>query len=153
MLNKAVTELKKGKEPDLLSPMHAITDINLGCPALLPNDYCPDVHERLSLYKRLSSANEIELIEDLKMEIIDRFGDLPDQSLTLLENHRLRIQMEKLGISKIEANPESLKVQFIPNPPIDALKIIQLIQKDKKVQLFGKDRIKILPPLRMLSMD
>ena len=146
MLNKAVSELKKGKEPDLLSPMHAITDINLGCPALLPNNYCPDVHERLSLYKRLSSAQEIEQVEDLKMEIIDRFGDLPNQSVTLLENHRLRIQMESLGISKIEASIEMLKVQFIPNPPIDSLKIIKLIQSDKKVQLFGKDRIKILPP-------
>jgi len=145
MLNKAVSELKKGKEPDLLSPMHAITDINLGCPALLPNNYCPDVHERLSLYKRLSSAQDIEQVEDLKMEIIDRFGDLPNQSITLLENHRLRIQMETLGISKIEASIEMLKVQFIPNPPIDSLKIIKLIQNDKKVQLFGKDRIKILP--------
>ncbi len=145
MLNKAVSELKKGKEPDLLSPMHAITDINLGCPALLPNDYCPDVHERLSLYKRLSSAQDIEQVEDLKMEIIDRFGDLPNQSVTLLENHRLRIQMESLGICKIEASVEMLKIQFIPNPPIDSLKIIKLIQTDKKVQLFGKDRLKILP--------
>ena len=145
MLNKAVSELKKGKEPDLLSPMHAITDINLGCPALLPNDYCPDVHERLSLYKRLSSAQDIEQVEDLKMEIIDRFGELPNQSITLLENHRLRIQMETLGISKIEASVDMLKIQFIPNPPIDSLKIIKLIQNDKKVQLFGKDRIKILP--------
>jgi transcription-repair coupling factor (superfamily II helicase) len=125
--------------------MHAITDINLGCPALLPNNYCPDVHERLSLYKRLSSAQDVEQVEDLKMEIIDRFGDLPNQSITLLENHRLRIQMETLGISKIEANVEMLKIQFIPNPPIDSLKIIKLIQNDKKVQLFGKDRLKVLP--------
>lgn len=147
MLNKAVSELKKGKEPDLLSPMHAITDISLGCPALLPNLYCPDVHERLSLYKRLASAQHLDGIEDLKMEIIDRFGDLPDQSITLLENHRLRIQMEALGMNKIEATTEMLKIQFIPNPPIDALKIIQLIQKDKRVQLFGKDRLKILPPV------
>lgn len=146
MLNKAISELKKGNEPDLLSPMQAITDISLGVPALLPSPYCPDVHERLSLYKRLASANDLHAIEELKMEIIDRFGEMPNQTITLIENHRLRIQMEELGIKKIEANSEMLRLQFIPNPPIDSFKIIQLLQKDKNVQLLGKDRIKILPP-------
>jgi transcription-repair coupling factor (superfamily II helicase) len=145
MLNKAIAELKKGKEPDLLSPMHAITDISLGCPALLPNAYCPDVHERLSLYKRLSSAISNETIDDIHSEIIDRFGDLPDTAQTLIDNHRLRLVMEKLGIKKIEASAESIKVQFIPQPHIDSIKIIQLIQKDRFVQLSGPDRLRISP--------
>ncbi len=145
MLNKAVKALKNGKEPDLLSPMHAITDISLGCPALLPNAYCPDVHERLSLYKRLSSASSIQEIDTLRAELIDRFGELPDQGLTLLENHRLRLQMEKIGIKKIEASPAGIRIQFIPNPPINSLKIIQLIQKDRYTELSGPDRIKISP--------
>jgi transcription-repair coupling factor (superfamily II helicase) len=145
MLNKAIAELKKGKEPDLLSPMHAITDISLGCPALLPNAYCPDVHERLSLYKRLSSAVSNEDIDDIHSEIIDRFGDLPDTAQTLIDNHRLRLVMEKLGIKKIEASAESIKVQFIPQPHIDSIKIIQLIQKDRFVQLSGPDRLRISP--------
>jgi transcription-repair coupling factor (superfamily II helicase) len=103
MLNKAISDLRKGKEPDILSPMHAITDISLGCPALLPNQYCPDVHERLSLYKRLSSAKSNEDIDDINIEIIDRFGEMPESAQILLENHRLRLIMEKLGIKKIEA--------------------------------------------------
>jgi transcription-repair coupling factor (superfamily II helicase) len=145
MLNKAISELKKGKEPDLLSPMHAITDISLGCPALLPNSYCPDVHERLSIYKRLSSSDMNEKIDDIHAEIVDRFGDLPDQAQTLIDNHRLRLSMEKMGIKKIEATPESIKVQFVPNPPIDSMKIIQLIQKDRFIQLSGPDRLRISP--------
>ena len=145
MLNKAIAELKKGKEPDLLSPMHAITDISLGCPALLPDAYCPDVHERLSLYKRLSSASSNENIDDIHSEIIDRFGDLPDSAQTLIDNHRLRLVMEKLGIKKIEASAEAIKVQFIPQPHIDSIKIIQLIQKDRFVQLSGPDRLRISP--------
>jgi transcription-repair coupling factor (superfamily II helicase) len=145
MLNKAISDLKKGKEPDILSPMHAITDISLGSPALLPNLYCPDVHERLSLYKRLSSAQKYEDIDDIHIEIIDRFGEMPDATQVLLENHRLRINMEKLGIKKIEAGTEAIKVQFIPNPPIDSIKIIQLIQKDKYIQLSGPDKLKLIP--------
>jgi transcription-repair coupling factor (superfamily II helicase) len=117
----------------------------LGCPALLPNAYCPDVHERLSLYKRLSSAEAKDTIEDIQSEIIDRFGDMPDQAQTLIDNHRLRLVMEKMGIKKIEATPEAIKVQFIPNPPIDSMKIIQLIQKDRFVQLSGQDRLRISP--------
>ena len=145
MLNKAISDLKKGKEPDILSPMHAITDISLGCPALLPNQYCPDVHERLSLYKRLSSSKTNEDIDDINIEIIDRFGELPDSAQILLENHRLRLIMEKLGIKKIEASTEAIKIQFIPNPPIDSIKIIQLIQKDRFIQLSGQDKLKISP--------
>lgn len=145
MLNKAISELKKGKEPDLLSPMHAITDISLGCPALLPDAYCPDVHERLSLYKRLSNANDNEVIDDIHAEIIDRFGILPDAAQSLLENHRLRLLMEQLGIKKIEASPEAIKVQFLPKPLIDPVRIIQLIQKDRFVQLAGPDRLRISP--------
>ena len=145
MLNRAISELKKGKEPDLMSPMHAITDISLGCPALLPNAFCPDVHERLSIYKRLSSSTTNEAIDDIHAEIIDRFGDLPESTQTLLDNHRLRLLMEKLGIKKIEASPEAIKVQFIPNPPIDSMKIIQLIQKDRFTQFAGQDRLRISP--------
>ena len=125
--------------------MHAITDISLGCPALLPNQYCPDVHERLSLYKRLSSATSNAAIDDINIEIIDRFGDMPDSAQILLENHRLRLLMEKLGIKKIEAASDAIKIQFIPNPPIDSMKIIQLIQKDRYIQLSGQDKLKILP--------
>jgi transcription-repair coupling factor (superfamily II helicase) len=145
MLNKAVNSLKSGKEPDLMAPMEVITDITLGVPALLPNDYCPDVHERLSLYKRLSSCNSYDHLLNIKEEIVDRFGDLPEPALSLFETHRLRLQMAALGIKKIDANPVQITLQFVPNPPIDPMKIIQLVQTNKRIQLNGQDKLKILP--------
>ena len=145
MLNKAVKSLKSGKEPDLMAPMDIITDITLGVPALLTNDYCPDVHERLSLYKRLSSVETHEKLIEIREELVDRFGELPEQAQSLFETHRLRLNMSRLGIKKIDANPVQITVQFIPNPPIDPIKIIQLVQTNKRIQLNGQDKLKILP--------
>jgi len=145
MLNKAVKSLKSGKEPDLMKPMHASMDISLGTPALLPNSYCPDVHERLSLYKRLANAEKDEELDRLQEELIDRFGDLPSPAQSLIETHRLRLQMERLGIKKMDASQNHILVQFISNPPIDPLALIQLIQTNKHIQLSGQDRVKILP--------
>ncbi|QWD78990.1 transcription-repair coupling factor [Polynucleobacter sp. MWH-Spelu-300-X4] len=145
MLNKAVKSLKSGKEPDLMAPMEIITDITLGVPALLTNDYCPDVHERLSLYKRLASVESHEKLIEIREELVDRFGELPEQAQSLFETHRLRLNMARLGIKKIDANPVQITIQFIPNPPIDPIKIIQLVQTNKRVQLNGQDKLKILP--------
>ncbi len=145
MLNKAVKSLKSGKEPDLMAPMEVISDISLGVPALLTNDYCPDVHERLSLYKRLSSVETHEKLLEIREELIDRFGELPEQAQSLFETHRLRLNMSSLGIKKIDANPVQITIQFIPNPPIDPIKIIQLVQTNKRIQLNGQDKLKILP--------
>lgn len=145
MLNKAVKSLKSGKEPDLMAPMEIITDISLGVPALLTNDYCPDVHERLSLYKRLSSVETHEKLIEIREELVDRFGELPEQAQSLFETHRLRLNMSRLGIKKIDANPVQITIQFIPNPPIDPIKIIQLVQTNKRIQLNGQDKLKILP--------
>ncbi len=145
MLNRAVKSLKSGKEPDLLSPLQATTDVNLGVPALLPQDYCPDVHERLSLYKRFAGTNDFSELIGLREELVDRFGDLPDQAKSFYETHRLRLEMSGFGIKKIDATPTSIQIQFIPNPPIDPLKIIQLIQSSKYIQLNGQDKLKVLP--------
>lgn len=145
MLNKAVKSLKSGKEPDLMAPMEIITDISLGVAALLTNDYCPDVHERLSLYKRLSSVETHEKLIEIREELVDRFGELPEQAQSLFETHRLRLNMSRLGIKKIDANPVQITIQFIPNPPIDPIKIIQLVQTNKRIQLNGQDKLKILP--------
>jgi transcription-repair coupling factor (superfamily II helicase) len=145
MLNRAVKALRSGKEPDLLAPLQATTDVNLGIPALLPEDYCPDVHERLSLYKRFAGCNDFSEIMGLREELVDRFGDLPDQAKSFYETHRLRLEMAGFGIKKIDASPMSIQIQFIPNPPIDPVKIIQLIQSSKHIQLNGQDKLKILP--------
>ncbi|MBU3603169.1 transcription-repair coupling factor [Polynucleobacter sp. AP-Kaivos-20-H2] len=145
MLNRAVKSLRSGKEPDLLSPLQATTDVNLGVPALFPEDYCPDVHERLSLYKRFAGTNDFSELMGLREELVDRFGDLPDQAKSFYETHRLRLEMTGFGIKKIDATPASIQIQFIPNPPIDPLKIIQLIQSSKHIQLNGQDKLKVLP--------
>ena len=81
----------------------------------------------------------------LREELVDRFGDLPEQAKSFYETHRLRLEMVGFGIKKIDAFPASIQIQFIPNPPIEPLKIIQLIQSSKNIQLNGQDRLKILP--------
>ncbi len=143
MLNEAVRSLKNGKEPDLAAPLSSTTEINLHVPALLPNDFCGDVHERLSLYKRLANCNSAEAIDDLQEELIDRFGKLPDPARALIETHRLRIAAKPLGIVKIDAHAESALLQFAPNPPVDAMRIIELIQKNRHIKLNGQDKLRI----------
>ena len=147
MLNEAVRALKKGEEPDLLSPQSAVfgatTEINLHSPALLPDAYCGDVHTRLSLYKKLASAERPEHLELLLEEITDRFGKLPTQGQTLFDTHRLRIQAKPYGVMKIDAGPRVMSVTFKPNPPIDAMRIIELVQKNRHVKLAGNDKLRI----------
>lgn len=149
MLNKAVKSLKAGLEPDLMAPMEVITDITLGVPALLPADYCPDVHERLSLYKKLASVEDYAQLSYLREEIVDRFGSLPEQAQSLFETHRLRLEMKQLGIKKIDAHPAQIILQFIPNPPIDPLRLIQLVQSNPQFQLAGQDKLKLIPKDKM----
>lgn len=143
MLNHAVKALKEGKEPDLVAPLATTTEINLHTPALIPHDFCGDVHIRLSLYKRLSQAPTQNDIDRLQEEMIDRFGKLPEPTKALIETHRLRIAADKIGINKIDAHQHTALIQFIPSPPIDALRIIELIQKNRHIKLNGPDKLKI----------
>ncbi len=143
MLAEAVRSLKAGHEPDLLSPLQAATDINLHAPALLPSDYCGDVQLRLSLYKKLASAKTSGQIDALLEEIVDRFGKLPHQTQTLIDTHRLRVLCEPYGVLKVDAAPGMINITFKPNPPIDPLHIIQLIQKNKHIKLAGNDKLRI----------
>ena len=144
MLSEAVRSLKNGKEPDLAAPLSSTTEINLHVPALLPNDFCGDVHERLSIYKRLANCATQERIDDLQEELIDRFGKLPEPAKALIETHRLRIAAKPVGIIKIDAHAESAVLQFEPNPPVDAMRIIELVQKSRHVKLHGQDKLKIV---------
>jgi transcription-repair coupling factor (superfamily II helicase) len=143
MLNEAVRCLKAGKEPDLLSPLSAATDINLHAPALLPNDYCGDVHLRLSFYKKLATAKTTDQIDGLLEEIVDRFGKLPPQAQTLMDVHRLRVLSVPYGVIKVDAAPGVIVISFKPNPPIEPLRIIELIQKNRHIQLAGNDKLRI----------
>jgi len=143
MLAEAVKSLKAGKEPDLLSPMHATTEINLHSPALLPNDYCGDVHLRLSFYKKLATAKTSEQIDGLLEEIVDRFGKLPPQAQTLIDVHRLRVLSQPYGVQKVDAAPGIINISFKPNPPIDPMAIIQMIQKNRHIKLAGNEKLRI----------
>ena len=143
MLHAAVKALKNGKEPDLAAPLSTTTEINLHVPALLPADFCGDVHERLSIYKRLANCESADAIDDMQEELIDRFGKLPDAVKALIETHRLRLSAKKVGIIKIDAHAESALLQFEPKPPIDPIRIIDLIQKTRHIKLSGQDKLRI----------
>ena len=143
MLSEAVRSLKAGQEPDLLSPSHATTEINLHAPALLTDAYCGDVQVRLSLYKRLASAGSAREIDALLEEITDRFGKLPDQGQVLFDTHRLRVLARPYGVLKIDAGPKLMQIVFRPNPPIDAMRIIELVQKNRAIKLAGNDKLRI----------
>ncbi len=143
MLDAAVKSLQQGIEPDMSNPLGVATEINLHAPALLPQDYCEGIHERLVLYKRLASCESQDEIDELHRELVDRFGLLPPPARTLVDSHRLRIQGKSLGISKIDASETSVILQFVPKPPIDPGRIIGLVQEDRNIKLSGPDRLKI----------
>lgn len=151
MLSEAVKAMKAGKEPDLAAPLPSTTEINLHIPALLPNSFCGDVNERLSLYKRLANTDTAQELEYMQEELVDRFGKLPDQARALIESHRLRILGKPLGIAKIDANEESILIQFIPQPPIDPAKIIKFIQTRKDAKLAGPDKLRLTIPASDLA--
>ncbi len=143
MLAEAVRALKSGREPDLANPLPSTTEINLHAPALLPNDYCGDVHTRLSLYKRLASTEKAEQIDAMLEETIDRFGKLPAQGQVLFDTHRLRVLAQPYGVQRIDAAPGVINIVFRPNPPIEALRVIQLVQKNPSIKLVGNDKLRI----------
>ncbi|WP_284618833.1 transcription-repair coupling factor [Aquabacterium humicola] len=146
MLAEAVRSLKAGREPDLLSPTGVFggsTEINLHAPALLPDAYCGDVHTRLNLYKRLATAERPEQLDTMLEEITDRFGKLPAQAQTLFDTHRLRVLARPYGVMKIDANPKLMSITFKPNPPVDAMRIIELVQKHRHIKLAGNDKLRI----------
>ena len=145
MLNRAVAALKLGKEPDLTQPLGIATEINLHAPALLPNAYAPDVHERLTLYKRLANCDALDEVEALQEELIDRFGELPPQAQSLLATHRVRLLVKPYCVAKLDATSEQIVIQFSPEfaktAPIEPIRIINLIQKNRNYKLAGQDKL------------
>ena len=143
MLRQAVRDLKKGRVPDLDAPLGVTTEIKLHSPALLPEGYCPDIHERLVLYKRLATCESPAEIDDILEELIDRFG-LPEQPVkTLIESHRLRLQAKAMGIDSIDASSDSITLHIGKHNQIDPANIIQLIQSDKNFRLQGADKLQV----------
>lgn len=151
MLNQAVKALKAGKEPDLDEPLGITTEVNLHTPALLPEDYCAGVHERLVIYKRLANCDTTDSLEELKEELIDRFGLLPPPTEALVAAHELRIAGKALGVKKIDSAPERSIIAFKAKPNFEPIKLIQLIQKDGRYRLAGQDRVKIERPAATIT--
>jgi transcription-repair coupling factor (superfamily II helicase) len=143
MLNHAVKSLKAGREPDLMQPFEVATEVNLHTPALLPDDYCSDVHERLVLYKRLANSETEEELRSMQEELVDRFGTLPDPARALVESHRLRILGKPLGMARLDVTAETIQIQFDAKPSVDPARIIQLIQKNRGWKLAGPTKLRI----------
>ena len=152
MLKQAVRDLKKGRQPDLDAPLGITTEIKLHSPALLPEDYCPDIHERLVLYKRLAVCETVQQINAIHEELVDRFG-LPEQPVkTLIESHHLRLAAKELGIDAIDATSEAVTVTFGKHHQIDPTEIILLIQTDKKYRLAGADKLRFTAQMEDVEM-
>src|SRR5690606_15592227 len=143
MLADTVRMLKEGKKPDPDRPLATATEVNLRIPALLPETYLPDVHGRLLIYKRLASATSEDELRDLKVELIDRFGLLPDATRNLFSVTSLKLKALTLGIDRIEANATGGKLRFTPRTTIDPLYVVRLVQKQSgRFALAGTDQLR-----------
>jgi transcription-repair coupling factor (superfamily II helicase) len=138
LLERAVAALKSGKQPDLEKPLDAGAEVDLHVPALIPEDYVPDVHLRLVLYKRIAGTPSREELDELKVELIDRFGPLPAYAQSLFRSTYLKLRAAALGIRKIDAGPSSGYLIFEQDNKIDPKRVLKLIQgRPKEYKLDG----------------
>ncbi len=152
LLGRAVESLRAGDEPDLEAPLHAGVEINLHVPALLPEDYVPDVHLRLILYKRISAAETSEELRELQVELIDRFGLLPDGARNLMRIAGIKKLATRAGIEKIDAAASGGYLVFGQESRIDPVALIQLVQNDShRFRLQGSHRLQIKDDLGELE--
>ncbi len=140
LLERAVAALKAGEIPDLDAPVSRANDVDLHIPALIPDDYLPDVHTRLILYKRIASAKTDEALRDLQVEMIDRFGLLPQPVKNLFAVASLRLRAAKLGISRLEFGEHGGRIEFREQPAVDPGALIQLVQERPDRFAFEGDR-------------
>jgi len=147
LLERAVSALKSGKQPELDTPMDRGPEVDLQTSALIPEDYLPDIHGRLVLYKRISNTETKDDLRELQVEMIDRFGLFPEPVKTLFSVTELKQQAEKLGIKKIEANAGGGRIIFSATPNIDTEQLISLIQTQAQVYKFdGADKLRFIKP-------
>ncbi|RYY78960.1 MAG: transcription-repair coupling factor [Moraxellaceae bacterium] len=149
MLERATKAIQNGKSFNLDEPLSLTSEINLHMPALIPDDYLSDVHQRLLFYKRISNMTNAEQLNDIRMEMIDRFGSLPTPAQNLFAVHQLRIKAESLGIEKMDINTNGGLLEFSPETPVEAMTIIKLIQsKPTMYRMEGGQRLKISAQLQ-----
>ncbi|TXH72251.1 MAG: transcription-repair coupling factor [Lysobacteraceae bacterium] len=144
LLERAVRSIRQGKLPDIDEPTHRGAEVELHVPALIPDDYLPDVHARLTLYKRISSARDADALRELQVEMIDRFGLLPDAVKHLFATAEIRLQATRLGIRKFDLGPGGGRIQFVEKPDVDPMSVIRLIQgQPKHYQMDGPDKLRL----------
>jgi transcription-repair coupling factor (superfamily II helicase) len=148
MLERAVKSIRKGEQPNLDQPLGGGPEINLRVPGLIPEDYLPDVHARLILYKRIANAADEEGLKDLQVEMIDRFGLLPEPAKNLVRMTSLKLKAEQLGIKKVDAGPQGGRIEFAADTPVDPLTLIKLIQgQPKRYKFEGATFFKFMVPM------
>ncbi|MDO5541905.1 MAG: transcription-repair coupling factor [Acinetobacter sp.] len=145
MLEKATKAIQKGKTPNFDAPLSLTAEINLHMPALIPDDYLGDVHQRLLFYKRISNTDTQEKLDHIRMELIDRFGIPPQAVKQLFAVHQLRLKAEQLGITKIDIGTNGGHIEFSPDTPVQAMSIIQMMQKHPTYfRMDGGQRLKVM---------
>ena len=143
-----VADLKAGKVPDLEDASQHGADVELHLPALIPDDYLPDVHTRLMLYKRIATCRDDDGLRQMQVEMIDRFGLLPDAAKQLFAVAEMKLQATAMGIRKIDLGENGGRIVFEATPRIDPMALIQLIQKQPKLYAMdGPDKLRIKLPL------
>ena len=148
MLEKATKAIQKGKTPNFDAPLSLTAEINLHMPALIPDDYLGDVHQRLLFYKRISNTDTQEKLDNIRMELIDRFGIPPQPVKQLFSVHQIRLRAEQLGITKVDINSNGGYIEFSPDTPVQAISIIQLMQKNPTYyRMEGGHRLKVMVQL------
>ncbi|MBB6065147.1 transcription-repair coupling factor (superfamily II helicase) [Pseudoxanthomonas broegbernensis] len=149
LLERAVRSIRQGKLPDLDAGQQARgAEVELHVPALIPEDYLPDVHTRLTLYKRISSARDAEALRELQVEMIDRFGLLPDAVKHMFAVAELRLQADALGIRKLDLGEGGGRIVFASKPDVDPMTVIRLIQQQPKLYAMdGPDKLRVRLPL------
>ncbi|WP_411690791.1 transcription-repair coupling factor [Acinetobacter towneri] len=149
MLEKATKAIQKGKTPNFDAPLSLTAEINLHMPALIPDDYLGDVHQRLLFYKRISNTDTQEKLDHIRMELIDRFGIPPQAVKQLFAVHQLRLKAEQLGITKIDIGTNGGHIEFSPDTPVQAMSIIQMMQKQPTYfRMDGGQRLKVMVMLQ-----
>ncbi len=144
LLERAVRSIKQGRIPDLDDTDRHGADVELHLPALIPDDYLPDVHTRLTLYKRIASAPDVDALRELQVEMIDRFGLLPEPVKTLFAVAELKLAATAIGIRKLELGERGGRIQFVPQPKVDPMTIIRMIQGQPRIfQMDGPDRLRL----------
>ena len=152
MLEQAVQAIKEGKTPNLDKPLKHGTEVNLRLPALIPDDYLPDVHSRLTFYKRISSGQTEQELDEIQVEMIDRFGLLPNPIKNLFHITLLKLQAESLGITKIDAGAQGGTLEFQSETRVDPLKLVQLVQSQPTIyKLVGGDKLKFFDDLEEIE--